>query len=81
LTIYHHWNTRVVCNSGVICRVGLLDIHYIFFIGSVSDGGKVTVTFVDRVILGGDGRVHVPVKLFDVRHSFDSSLSFTKLLL
>lgn len=40
-----------------------------------------TVTFVDRVILGGDGRVHVPVKLFDVRHSFDSSLSFTKLLL
>lgn len=46
----------------------MLDIDDIFFIGSVSDGGEVTIAFIDGIVFRGDRWVDVPVELFDVRH-------------
>ena len=36
-TVYHHWHARVGRFPGIVCRVGLLDVHHIFFVRSVSD--------------------------------------------
>ena len=72
LAVDHNWYTGVAGFSRVVSRVGLLYIGNFFFVGSMSDGGKVTVAFVYSIVLGWNGRVDVSLDLLNIRHLFYS---------
>ena len=60
-TVYHYGHTRVGSFSGIVCRIGLLDVYHIFLVRPVSDGREMAVAFVYCVIFCWYGRVYVPL--------------------
>jgi hypothetical protein len=63
VAVHHHWYFGVICESGIVSRISILYVYYLFFVCGLSDRRKVAVAFVDGIVFDWDGRVDIFIEL------------------